>query len=97
MKRVLRYLKGTASIGWTSREDAENGDKLTAYVDTDHTGDMDKGYSTTGVAVCLAGAPIDWKWVKQTVVSVYSGIGVCSIVESVPNGSLPQARTENDK
>ena len=70
IKRVLRYLKGTTSIGLTHSEDAENGDELTAYVDADHAGDMDKGYSTTGVVVCLAGAPIDWKWVKQTVVSV---------------------------
>ena len=97
MKRVLRYLKGTTSIGLTYSEDAENDDELTAYGDADHVGDMDKGYSTTGVVACLAGAPINWKSVKHTVVSVYSGIGACSIVESVPNGSLPQARTENDK
>ena len=70
MKRVLRYLEGTTSIGLTYSEDAENGDELTAYVDADHAGDMDKGYSTTGVVVCLAGAPIDWKSVKQTVVSL---------------------------
>ena len=96
-KRVLRYLKGTASIGLTHSEDAENGDELTAYVDADHAGDMDKGYSTPRIVVCSAGAPIDWKSAKQTVVSLYSGIGVCSIVESVPNGSSPQAITENDK
>ena len=46
LKRVLRYLKGTTSIGLTYSEDAENGDELTVYVDADH-GDMDKGYSTT--------------------------------------------------
>ena len=45
MKRVLRYLKGTASIGLTYSEDAENGGELTAYVDEDHDDDMDKGYS----------------------------------------------------
>ena len=70
MKRVLRYLKGTISIGPTYSEDAENGDELTAYVDADHAGDMDKGYSTTGAVVYLAGAPVDWKSVKQTVVAV---------------------------
>ena len=31
---------------------------------------MDKGYSTTGVVWYLAGAPVDWKSVKQTVVAV---------------------------
>ena len=70
MKRVLRYLKGTISIGLTYSEDPENGDELTAYVDADHAGDMDEGYSTTGAVVYLAGAPVDWKSVKQTVVAV---------------------------
>ena len=32
--------------------------------------------------MCLAGAPIDWTSVKQTVLSVYFGIGVRSIVEA---------------
>ena len=44
LKGVLRYMKGTVSIGITYREDAEDGDKLTAYVDSDHAGDQDKGY-----------------------------------------------------
>ena len=70
MKRVVRYLKGVTSTGLPHSEDARNGDELTAHVDADHAGDMDKEYSTTGVVVCLAGAPIDWKSVKQTVVSV---------------------------
>ena len=46
MRRVLRYLNGTTSMGLPYSEDAENGDELTVYVDADH-GDMDKGYSTT--------------------------------------------------
>ena len=59
--------------------------------DADHAGDMDKGYFTTGVVVSLAGAPME---VGETngCVGVYSGIGVCSIVESVPNRSLPQEK-----
>ena len=40
MKRVSRYLKGTTSIRLTYNGDAENGDELTAYVDTDHAGYM---------------------------------------------------------
>ena len=48
MKRVLKYLKGTTSIGLTCSEDA-NGDERTAYVNADHAGDMDKGHSTAGV------------------------------------------------
>ena len=89
MKRVLRYLKGTTSIGLTYNGDAEKGDEFTAYVDTDHPVDMDKGYSTTGVVLFLAGAPVDWKSVKQTVVAVYSGIRVCGVVESVSDDNSP--------
>ena len=70
MKRVVRYLKGVTSTGLPHSEDARNGDELTAHVDADHAGDMDKGYSTTRVVVFLAGAPIDWKSAKQTFVSV---------------------------
>ena len=70
IKRVLRYLKRTTSTGLTYSEDAENGDELTAYVDADHAGDMDKGCSSTGVVVFLAGAPINLKSVKQMFLSV---------------------------
>ena len=70
MKRVLRYLKGTTYIRLTYNGDAENGDDLTAYVDADHAGDMDKGYLMTGVVLYMAGAPVDWTSGKQTVVAV---------------------------
>ena len=95
IKRVLRYLKGT-TFGLTYSEDAENGDELTAYVDADHAGDMDKEYSTTGCVLSRSAYRLE---VGETngCVCVCSGIGVCSIVESVPNGSVPQALTENDK
>ena len=42
LKRVFRYLKGTVSIGITYSEDAGDGDKLTAYVDSDHAGDQER-------------------------------------------------------
>ena len=70
MEKALRYLKGTIWIGLTYAEDPQNGDEFTAYVDADHAGDMDEGYSATGAVVYLAGAPVDWKSVKQTVVAV---------------------------
>ena len=70
LKRVLRYLKGTVSIGITYSEDVEDGDKLTAYVDSDHAGDQDKGYSTTGIVLYFAGGPVDWRSTKQTVVAI---------------------------
>ena len=69
LKRVLRYLTGTVSIGITYSEDAENGDQLTAYVDSDHTGDQDKGYSTIGVVLYIVGGPVDCRSTKKTVVA----------------------------
>ena len=72
MKRVLRYLKGTASIRITYRGDADDGDNLTAYiyVDSDHAGDLDNGYSTTGVVLYVAGGPVEWTAKKRTVVAI---------------------------
>ena len=70
LKRVLRYLKWTVSIGITYSEDAEDGDKLTACVDSVHAGDQDKGYSSTGIVLYFAGDPVDWRSTKQTVVAI---------------------------
>ena len=70
LKRVLRYLKGTVPIGITYSEDAEDGNKLSAHVDSDHAGDQDKGYSTTGVVLYFAGGSVDWRSTKQTVAAM---------------------------
>ncbi|CAB1096997.1 unnamed protein product [Ectocarpus sp. CCAP 1310/34] len=51
LKRVLGYLKGTISIGVRYGEDAEDGNVITAFVGSDFAGDLDKGYSTTGVVL----------------------------------------------
>lgn len=73
LKRLLRYVKGTIiSIGITYSEDAEDRDKLTAYVDSDFADDQDDRRSTTGVALFLAGGPVYWRSVKQTVVALSS-------------------------
>ena len=74
LKRLLRYLKGTTNLGITYTEDADNGDKLSAYVDADFANDQDNGfkngYSTSGVVLSLAGGPVEWRAVKQTVVAI---------------------------
>ena len=56
IKRVLRYLKGAASIGSTYSEDVEDGDKLTAHVDSD--------------VLNFAGGPVGWRFTKKTVVAI---------------------------
>ena len=70
LKGVLRYMKGTVSIGFTYSEDADDGDKLTAFVDADHAGDQDKGFSNTGVVLYLAGGPVEWRSKTHTVVAI---------------------------
>lgn len=54
-KRVLWYLKGTKHYGIKSLED------VTAYVDSDWTGDVDDRKFCTGSLITLANGPISWK------------------------------------
>lgn len=59
LERVLRYFKGTISIGIVYNRDAEHVEKLTGHVDSDHAGDEDKGYSTTRDVLCFSGGQVD--------------------------------------
>lgn len=70
VKRVMTYLKGTVTLDLTYSEDAELGDELIAYLDAEHAGDLEVGYSTTGAVMYLGGAPIDWTYNNQTVVAI---------------------------
>ncbi|CAB1119293.1 unnamed protein product [Ectocarpus sp. CCAP 1310/34] len=91
LKRLLWYLKGTTSIGITYSEDAENGDKLTAYAHSDFGGDLDDRKSTTVIVLFLSGGPVDWRAAKQPLVAVQSveaesrtqdGVGKVEKIES---------------
>ena len=67
VKRILRYLKGTADLGLLyRRSDAE---ELTGYSDSDWAGDLDDRKSTSGYMFMLSGAPISWKSRKQSSVA----------------------------
>lgn len=65
VKRVLRYLKGTASYGLIYKAERVPGRsvtklQLTAYSDSDWAGDLEKRCSTAGYAVVAASAAISW-------------------------------------
>jgi len=63
MKRVFRYLKGTASFKLVyTRQD----DTVEAYSDADWAGDLVDRKSTSGWLIKLCGAAISWKSSKQT-------------------------------
>ena len=65
-------------------------------MDSDHAGDQDKEYSTTGVVLYLAGGPVDWRSVMRTAVAISVLEDEFVAVEGVPNGTTPSPLTENN-
>lgn len=68
VKRILRYLKGTISLGIIYKAGEEK--VLQGYSDADHGGDLSTGRSTTGVLCRFAGSPISWLSQRQTSVAI---------------------------
>jgi histone deacetylase 1/2 len=67
LKRILRYIKGTATHGLHLH--AVRSPTLTAYTDADWAGCPDTRRSTSGFAVFLGGALVSWSSKRQTTVS----------------------------
>lgn len=70
VKRIFRYLKGTANLGlkYCYSDDHD----LIGYSDADWGGDLDDRHSTTGNIFLLSGGAISWLSKKQCVVSLSS-------------------------
>lgn len=68
-KRVLCYLKGTASLG-LKFSGSNDDEELVSYSDSDHAADIDSRKSVSGYFVKFYGAPITWKSSKQDIVAV---------------------------
>ncbi|UYV65524.1 hypothetical protein LAZ67_3004591 [Cordylochernes scorpioides] len=66
-KKVLRYLGGTKYYGITYRP---TGEQLEAFADADWASKVEDRKSITGNVIMLAGAPIIWKNVEQTVTAL---------------------------
>ncbi len=71
LKHLLRYLKGTKTLGVQYHRVNPSGDsmselKLEAYVDASFAGDCDDRKSTTGFVTMLAGGPVSWSSKRQT-------------------------------
>lgn len=66
VKRILRYLKGTAKYGIHYLHSSL---ELKAFSDADWAGDPNDRRSTTGLVVFLGSNPISWCSKKQTTVS----------------------------
>ena len=68
VKRILRYLKGTADQA-LKYEKSEDG-ALVGYSDADWAGDLDDRHSTTGNLFLMVGGPISWASKKQATVAL---------------------------
>ena len=67
-KRVLRYLKGTQSMGITYS--SQGSEAITGFADADYAGDKGDRKSTSGCVFIMAGGAICWESKKQKCVSV---------------------------
>ena len=67
LKRVLKYLKGTADWGIRYQANDAEPDELRVigYSDADWAGDVNDRVSTSGYVFTLAGAPVCWASHKQ--------------------------------
>jgi hypothetical protein len=68
-KHVLRYLKGTSSLGLSYSGTQVQGEQGIMYVDADFAADVDKRKSTTGAVMILQGAAVLWISKLQPVVA----------------------------
>jgi hypothetical protein len=66
-KRVLRYLRGTPTLGITYRPPPM---RLQGYSDADWAGDIDTRRSTTGFVVMLNNGAVAWKSRRQPTVAL---------------------------
>ena len=67
-KRILRYLKGTVSLGLSYKKCADG--ILTGYSDADWAGDVDDRHSTSGNVFSLARGAVSWLSKKQATVAL---------------------------
>lgn len=70
LKRILRYLNGTKSMGITYGSSSSNDRVLAGYTDADFARDVDTRRSTTGYAFVLGGGVITWRSQRQRTVAL---------------------------
>lgn len=68
MKRIIRYLRGTAELGLLYEKYSNK--SIVGYSDADWAGDIVDRKSTSGYIFTLNGAAVSWKSKKQACVSL---------------------------
>jgi hypothetical protein len=71
-KRLLRYLRGTETLGITYRGNPDGFLGIKAYSDSDYAGDLETRRSTTGYVIFMANGPVIWKSARQKAVTLSS-------------------------
>jgi hypothetical protein len=104
VKRVLRYLKGSAGLCLAYRSSSSGGDdKAVGYSDADWAGDCDSRRSTTGSVFLAAGAAITWLSQRQKSVALSTTeteyVALCSSTQTAVwlrrlDGDLGKAATD---
>ena len=86
-KHLLRYLKGTKSLGLKYSKPLDRLNLLWGYVDSDWAGCPDTRRSTSGFVLMLNGAAISWKSKRQSVVALSTAeaefVAASSMVQEV--------------
>ena len=72
VKWILHYIKGTINISLILKKDVAGKQEYIRYVDSDHAGDLDKCWSTTGYVFTLSQVPISWRSTLQATVALFS-------------------------
>ena len=72
LRQVLRYLRGTQSLGLYYKSNERRGLELIGYSDSSYNSDPDDGKSTTGHIFYLNECPITWCSQKQEIVALSS-------------------------
>jgi hypothetical protein len=67
-KRVLRYVKGTSSLGVFYKKEGNH--ELLGYTDSDYAGDQNDRKSTSGYVFLMSSGAVSWSSKKQPVVTL---------------------------
>jgi len=70
VKWVMRYIKGTIDVELAFEKDSTGKQECIGYVDSNYAGDLDKRRSTTGYVFTLSQAPMSWRSILQSTISL---------------------------